>query len=599
MFLLYQKMIAEEAETKRISIIKKIINNTTINLDEIQNAHEQRIETFKLGDMVLEILKLTEREFIEHNFIDKSEAIITASAADVAIPFNSQISLLLESWETTDQLAEVLQKLFEYLYDNLEAESFFTEKAYIDAEDYLQRQGFFDTVFTYSYYYDSWGACINGTKTRTVYCRRSDDLSVSNYYCSGEPPASSGDCYSSIQNFNAESGYNQISLTWTNPDYNFGGVKILRKTTGYPYNKNDGTVAYNGKNISYIDTNVVTNTKYYYKAFTYNTDGLFSEEVKQAYATPTGLTVDGGWSSWVDTSSCSLNCGGGVKTQERTCTNPAPSNGGSKCIKENGTEALSEYRTVSCNTQACLPDLPDIGWYYLSDYADDNTVPGSTLSIKFKLKEFNGVDACNIRVNYYLTDDGDDAENGDYIWNLNQSYTYSGCLNGETSEYIYDDVELPNDIDGGKYYYLIVKADPYNNINEEGSNQNYEWEKFEVQNSGSGEDNEPPNNTSYLYVVGGNGDFYDFRVKGTDNVGIDQYCIKAIHWTDADSWYPDSTCWNYLYNSPDYVNEYINIDISEYFNRGCDDYYNIVVWLKDEAGNLSDYVSIAYERQCK
>lgn len=55
------------------------------------------------------------------------------------------------------------------------------------------------------------------------------------------------------------------------------------------------------------------------------------------YASP----VNGGWSDW---SSCSATCGGG--TQTRTCTNPAPANGGAVC-----TGSASQ----SCNTQACPP----------------------------------------------------------------------------------------------------------------------------------------------------------------------------------------------------------------------------------------------------
>jgi len=49
--------------------------------------------------------------------------------------------------------------------------------------------------------------------------------------------------------------------------------------------------------------------------------------------------TNGGWSAF---GACSLSCGGG--TQFRTCTNPAPANGGAACAG-----AASQ----SCNTQAC------------------------------------------------------------------------------------------------------------------------------------------------------------------------------------------------------------------------------------------------------
>jgi len=49
--------------------------------------------------------------------------------------------------------------------------------------------------------------------------------------------------------------------------------------------------------------------------------------------------VNGNWSVW---SPCSASCGGG--TQTRTCTNPAPSNGGADCSGAN---------SQACNTDAC------------------------------------------------------------------------------------------------------------------------------------------------------------------------------------------------------------------------------------------------------
>lgn len=53
--------------------------------------------------------------------------------------------------------------------------------------------------------------------------------------------------------------------------------------------------------------------------------------------------INGGWSVW---SNCSATCGGG--TQTRTCTNPAPANGGANCSKIDGG---NDWRF--CNTQSC------------------------------------------------------------------------------------------------------------------------------------------------------------------------------------------------------------------------------------------------------
>ena len=58
------------------------------------------------------------------------------------------------------------------------------------------------------------------------------------------------------------------------------------------------------------------------------------------------FSVDGGFSKFGDWSECSAKCGGGTQRRSRTCTNPAPANGGADC-KGNS------FETRKCNTQAC------------------------------------------------------------------------------------------------------------------------------------------------------------------------------------------------------------------------------------------------------
>ncbi|XP_071958715.1 coadhesin-like isoform X2 [Antedon mediterranea] len=57
--------------------------------------------------------------------------------------------------------------------------------------------------------------------------------------------------------------------------------------------------------------------------------------------------VHGGWSEWNHWNTCSKSCNGGLRSRTRTCNNPVPQHGGSDC--EDSSSA-----TESCNVQGCV-----------------------------------------------------------------------------------------------------------------------------------------------------------------------------------------------------------------------------------------------------
>jgi cysteine-rich repeat protein len=107
-----------------------------------------------------------------------------------------------------------------------------------------------------------------------------------------------------VTNFTASPGDQQNSLSWTNPvDADFQGVKVMRKTTGYPTGPTDGTVVYSGTGTAEVDTGLTNGVAYYYAAFAFDDVPNYASGAV-AGATPVGpadTTPPGNVTSFVAT----------------------------------------------------------------------------------------------------------------------------------------------------------------------------------------------------------------------------------------------------------------------------------------------------------
>ena len=84
---------------------------------------------------------------------------------------------------------------------------------------------------------------------------------------------------SNVQVITAPEG-SALLLIWQNPaDPEFQGVKIVRKTGSAPTSVSDGTVVYTGNSEEFKDTGLVNGTLYYYRIFSYDDDGNYSDGV--------------------------------------------------------------------------------------------------------------------------------------------------------------------------------------------------------------------------------------------------------------------------------------------------------------------------------
>eukprot|EP00058_Branchiostoma_floridae_P007110 XP_002592598.1 hypothetical protein BRAFLDRAFT_68921 [Branchiostoma floridae] len=67
------------------------------------------------------------------------------------------------------------------------------------------------------------------------------------------------------------------------------------------------------------------------------------------------VPIDGGWSDWSPWSDCSVTCGVGTQTRDRSCTNPEPEHGGAEC--DGDTQETQQCDTgVFCPVDGGLSD---------------------------------------------------------------------------------------------------------------------------------------------------------------------------------------------------------------------------------------------------
>jgi len=64
-----------------------------------------------------------------------------------------------------------------------------------------------------------------------------------------------------------------------------------------------------------------------------------------------GMKENGKFTEWTKWTKCSKSCNKGVSKRERSCTNPAPKNGGTECVGE--TEESKDCNTETCPAVDC------------------------------------------------------------------------------------------------------------------------------------------------------------------------------------------------------------------------------------------------------
>ena len=81
-------------------------------------------------------------------------------------------------------------------------------------------------------------------------------------------------------------GVAKVTVSWTNPSEYFAGILIVKKAGSAPTGVRDGEKVYNGTGTSFVDTNVVFDTTYYYRAYPYNEKKQYQTQSAVTSVTP-------------------------------------------------------------------------------------------------------------------------------------------------------------------------------------------------------------------------------------------------------------------------------------------------------------------------
>jgi hypothetical protein len=74
-----------------------------------------------------------------------------------------------------------------------------------------------------------------------------------------------------VSNLTGSASTVSVTLNWQNPSTSdFEGVRIVRKTNGYPLDRNDGILIFEDLATTYTDANLSPQTEYYYKIYSYD-----------------------------------------------------------------------------------------------------------------------------------------------------------------------------------------------------------------------------------------------------------------------------------------------------------------------------------------